>query len=423
MVSLIHGFIHHKETIYNFLWRVVQILGKQGTTFFIFLVCARQLSPYDFGIYNYVFSTIFLLIIFSDFGISIATSKFTAEYSASDSEKLKLLLFNSAMLIIVLSGLIALPLFFFWDVFYQYRYILYCIPLLFLVPLTSLLDGFFRGLKQFRSVSLVYLISAGISLPLFYVLISEFGLHGAFISQNVYYLLLVILLALHSRRKKIPFRAKLNIPIVRKVVGYSIVIGLADIGLFLYTRADILILGHYNLIEEIGYYEIINRMFLLIIMPAQILATVVAPNVTRNFTLKKYDSLQKNIRRDVLLLLVVGSAVAISCFLLFPYLFKYVFGGYDMDTLVYLMNIIIIIVPIRYFSTFLSIGYITPSGNAKISTVCLLFFGVVNILLDFIFVEPFGVVGIIYATLISQLLFIACKDTLFYFFVFKRKLI
>jgi len=336
----------HRETLFNFLWRVVQIFGKQGATFFIFLVCARQLSPYDFGIYNYVFSTIFLLIIFSDFGVSVATSKFTAQYVVSDEKKLRLLLFNSALIIIVLSTLIAFVLVFFWDSFYQYKFILYCLPLLYFVPLTSLYDGIFRGMKQFRNVSLIYLFVGVISIPLFYMLILKYDLHGAFISQNIYYLLLVGILAIHSKKSGIQSLFQIDFPIIKKVLSYSIIIGLADIGLFLYTRADILILGHYNLIEEIGYYEIINRMFFLLIMPAQILATVVAPDVTRNFTLKKNDLIRVNVKRDTLFLFFAGLTIAVISYFIFPYIFNLVFSNYKIGSLVYLMNIILLIISI-----------------------------------------------------------------------------
>ena len=65
----------HKETIHNFIWRSLQIFGKQGIVFLIFILCAKMLIPYDFGIYNYVLAIVFLLIMFGDFGISTATSK------------------------------------------------------------------------------------------------------------------------------------------------------------------------------------------------------------------------------------------------------------------------------------------------------------------------------------------------------------
>jgi len=93
-------YFQHKETINDFIWRSLQVFGKQGITFLIFILCAKLLTPYDFGIYNYVLAIIFFLIIFGDFGISTATSKYVAEYNVTDKQKLKFILFNSLIIII-----------------------------------------------------------------------------------------------------------------------------------------------------------------------------------------------------------------------------------------------------------------------------------------------------------------------------------
>ena len=80
-------YLAHKETIHNFIWRSLQIFGKQGITFLIFILCAKLLTPYDFGLYNYALAIIFFFIIFGDFGISAATSKYVAEYNAINKDK------------------------------------------------------------------------------------------------------------------------------------------------------------------------------------------------------------------------------------------------------------------------------------------------------------------------------------------------
>jgi O-antigen/teichoic acid export membrane protein len=49
---IINQYRKNKETVHNFIWRGVQIFGKQGITFLIFIFCAKLLTPYNFGIYN-----------------------------------------------------------------------------------------------------------------------------------------------------------------------------------------------------------------------------------------------------------------------------------------------------------------------------------------------------------------------------------
>jgi O-antigen/teichoic acid export membrane protein len=136
----------HKETIQNFARRVLQTFGKQGVVFLIFFLCAKLLTPYDFGIYNYLLAIIFFLIIFSDFGISQSTSKYVAEYNVLDKEKLKNILFNALIVILGLGSMVSLIFLivaYFWFSEY-FVYLIYLLPLIFLAPLTSLYDGIYR---------------------------------------------------------------------------------------------------------------------------------------------------------------------------------------------------------------------------------------------------------------------------------------
>jgi hypothetical protein len=52
----------HKKTLVTHLYGT-GYFGKQGITFLIFILCARLLTPYNFGIYNYALAIIFFLII------------------------------------------------------------------------------------------------------------------------------------------------------------------------------------------------------------------------------------------------------------------------------------------------------------------------------------------------------------------------
>src|SRR3989344_190829 len=147
----------HRETIHNFIWRSLQVFGKQGITFLIFILCAKMLSPYEFGIYNYVLTIIFFLIIFGDFGISTAASKYVAEYNVTDKNKLKAVLFNSGIIILGLTIIITILTLIIGPLYLKdkYIYVFYLLPLVFLAPMTSLYDGIYRGLKKFKQLAII----------------------------------------------------------------------------------------------------------------------------------------------------------------------------------------------------------------------------------------------------------------------------
>lgn len=401
----------HKETIHNFLWRTLQIFGKQGTTFLIFIICAKLLTPYDFGIYNYVLAIVFFLIIFGDFGISIATSNYVAEYNIIDKKKVRLVLFNSGIVILGLSLIVTLLTVVFGKCLLneKYIYVLWTLPLFFFAPMTSLYDGIYRALKRFKRLAIISLVVGFLSIGYVYYLTKNFGLFGALVSQNIFYLLLFLVLALDYKEFDFIFDKE----IIKKITDYSLWIGLSNIGLFLYTRVDIIILGQFGFIEEIGYYEIINKIFMMILMPVTLLATVVAPNTTKNFALKRFKHITNKIIKESFLLFIIGLIVSVISFLIIPLLFKKILQEYDIELLTLMLNLIIILVPFRFFSTYLSIGYITPSGHVKIITKYLTIFGLLNVILDIVFINNFGFIGVIYATLITQGLFIIVKDITF----------
>ena len=76
MIDLFH---QNREPITHFIWRISQLLMKDGINFLIFIFAAKLLVPYEFGIFNYVMALVFFFILFGDFGISVAASKFVAE--------------------------------------------------------------------------------------------------------------------------------------------------------------------------------------------------------------------------------------------------------------------------------------------------------------------------------------------------------
>ena len=274
-------FNDHRETILNVFWRGLQLAVKDGVSFIIFILAAKFLNPYEFGVYNYVLAVIFFLILFGDFGISVAASKYVAEYQATDPEKLKYVLFNSGLVILVLTILVTAATLLLGPGFLQekYLYVLYILPIIFLAPMTSLYDGIYRGLRKFQQLALLSTGVSLISLGFIYYLIRKYGLIGALLSQNLFYLFLFLILAFCYR----DFLFKLNREILKSVGFYALVIGIIHVSAFLYTRVDILVLGSFDLIVEIGYYEIVNKVLMLMQLPFLVYAQVQAPDIVASY--------------------------------------------------------------------------------------------------------------------------------------------
>lgn len=401
------------ETIENFLWRLLQIIWKYGVSFCIFILCAKMLSPEDFWIYNYLLSIIFFITIFSDFGISQSASKFVSQHKVKEQQKLPFIFFNSFLLVTFLSVIgIMVSLWISYFFFSQYfKYLLYLLPLIFFIPLTSIYDGIYRWMEKFRFLSLVTTISWLISLIFVYFFIFYFWLIWALISQTFFYLLLWFAFILSYKEVKI---LKVDKEIIKKVFDYSIFIGVANLGYFFYTKVDILFLWYYWYIIEIWYYEIINKIFEMLLIPVMILATVISPKITQKFTLWEIWDIRKKFIKEVIFLFIIGIWIAAFSSFFFPYLFQIFLHEYNQQTLLQILMILLWILPLRFFSSYMNVWYITSIGYAKILMYTTLIWWIINFVFNIIFLQYFWFIWVIYSTILSQIIFILFNGIIFY---------
>ena len=396
---------NHKETIHNFIWRALQIFGKQGITFLIFILCAKLLSPYDFGIYNYVLAIIFFLIMFGDFGISTATSKYVAEYNVTNKEKLKAVLFNSGIIILGLTILITLLTLIFgpWYLKDKYVYVLYLLPLILLAPMTSLYDGIYRGLKKFKSLAIISLIVGLMSFSFVYYFVKVHGLIGALIAQNLFYLILLVGLFLGYR----DFHFKLNKSVMKEVGTYSFIYGLAILGNYLFINFGILILGHYNYIEEIATYQLINKIFMILLMPFTLLGQVVAPNFAVLAAKNKLKDIYKKSIKYTITFLIAGLFLGVVFYFIMPLVFKIFFNNYFIKyyfNLTFFLCLIIYVTNV-WAATF-DAGILIPTGHANLMAKFYIGLGIFGVLLSLILVRYFGFIGVVWSFTISSILMV-----------------
>jgi O-antigen/teichoic acid export membrane protein len=374
------------------------MFGKQGITFLIFILCAKLLTPYEFGIYNYILAIIFFLIMFGDFGISTATSKYVAEYNVTDRDKLRAVFFNSGLIIFTLTLIATLLALAIGPSYLEdkYVYVLYLLPLVFLAPMTSLYDGIYRGLKKFKELAIISLVVGFISIFFVYFFVKSYGLTGALIAQNIFYLLLFVGLFFGHR----DFHFKINREVMREIGKYSLFVGLADLGIFLYIQFDILVLGQFNYINEISYLSIANKVFMLLALPFGIFSQVIAPDITSLYANKKYSEINTRLKKYFLHSFFIGSIIALAAFILTKFMVTHFLPQYDNAYFYTFFWLLLAIFPIRVFGSILATSFIIGAGQARVMTYNNIIFGVLNVAMDIIFIFIFGAIGVIFSTLI-----------------------
>ena len=395
-------FKDHRETILNVFWRGLQLAVKDGVTFVIFILAARLLSPYEFGVYNYVLAVIFFLILFGDFGISVAASKYVAEFQVTNPEELKYVLFNAGLVILVLTILISIVTLLFGPRFLsdKHLYVLYILPVVFFAPMTSLYDGIYRGLKRFKLLALLSTGTSLISLGFIYFLIYKYGLIGALISQNLFYLLLFLILALFYR----DFVFKPNRKILKSVGFYALVIGIIHVSAFLYTRVDILVLGYYDLIVEIGYYEIVNKVLMIMQLPFLVYAQVKAPDMVASYCRDGSPFILRKLTSYVKHATAISALLSLLLVFTVPWILKHFLTAYYLPNVLVILYIFLFLFVFQNVSNLVGNTFIISTGHARINMINIIVFGLLSLILDILFVNYFGFMGIAYAKLIVMIL-------------------
>ena len=408
MIDLFH---QNREPITHFIWRISQLLMKDGINFLIFIFAAKLLIPYEFGIFNYVMALVFFFILFGDFGISVAASKFVAEYDATDKDKIAYVLFNSALVICVFSAGCCLLLILIGPHFLkeQFPYVLCVIPTMFLAPLTSLYDGIYRGLRQFKKLSLISMTTGIVSLALIYWLIKSYGLWGTLIAQNLFYFLLLLGLGLFHRGN----RCVLHRPILKTIGTYALIIGTIHVSAFLYTRVDTLVLGYFGFITEINYYEIVNKFLMLMLMPFLVAAQVQAPNVVALYSGENRPLVPGKMKKYVQWVSLFSALAILATYLAAPYILQGFFPEYLSPAMLLITNTFLLLFFFQNVSNFVGNTFIVSTGHAKINMINIIIFGLLNVVLDVFLVQKTGFMGIAYAKIIVVIP--ACASLLFFY--------
>ncbi len=408
----------HRQTGQHFLWRTLQIVSKQGTSALIFFIAAGYLSPEEFGIFSYLMAVIGLLMILCDFGFSAAISRFVTEYEVTKSEKLAKTLFSISVVVIGISAFISILVVCLGRRLFDenHRYVIYLLPCLFLMPLAGICDGIYRGLKQFKKLALVSSCVGVVSLAASFFLVSRFFLVGAILSQSVLYLLMTGALFASQRGFKIGF----DRAIVSEVAKYAFVLGITSIAYFLYSRIDILILKQFDYVEEIGYYEIINKVFQMLLIPFAILGQVVAPNTVKYAATDNFAEIKAKLKKYIALCLTIGVVLGIALRFAIPPALRSILPQYHTREFMLIMNILLILLPFKMLGACMNQGFIVPAGFAKILAVTVGIGGVLNVVFDYICIDYFGYTGVFWVTLVIHSLSITTVTGYFLFAVHSR---
>ncbi len=186
----------------------------------------------------------------------------------------------------------------------------------------------------------------------------------------------------HSEYKKI-----INIAYTMIFTGFSV---------YLFTQADLWIVGMLASTEDVGIYGVTAKLVTLIAFPLGALSAIIPPLISSIHTSGDLDELRKVIRGSTRWILSIAMPIILILILEGDVILKYVFGEKFVNG--YTALLILTIGQVINTGSGLVGYFLQMTGGHKVYMKITIFFSITNVILNFLLVPRFGINGAAFST-------------------------
>lgn len=395
------GFLHLLSA--NIL---IQITGFGGQIFL-----TRILSVDDIGTLKILQSYLSIFVIIASLGLNTSVLKLCSENISREEQKI---IFNTGFFITILTSFILIFIIFILKFFSIINVDSLFTSYIFLIPLfslTNLIIVYLQSQQKIKTISLIQSFSRVFIVILSTITAFWFGLKGyvhSLVILNVSSLFLIFLFI----RKEIHFKYLLTITIIKLKDIFKIAIFALGSNLLgtLLLNLNIIIATTLSIdSKEIGYYSIAQLIITTLMIIPSTLGQVMIPRISKiSHNVGDVKEVLKNYQfKNTILALLVSSILGI----LAPFIIPFVFGENYSNSVLYLE---ILLIGFVFWSLYSPIGNTLLSvGRSDINFYMNSISVVINILLNYLCIIKFGMLGAAIANTLSYFLTVFIYNFLF----------
>lgn len=385
-----------KNYLYNLIYQILILVLPLITTPYL----SRVLGSDGVGIYSYTYAIVTYFVLFGSLGIALYGQREIA-YAQNEPEKRKKVFFE-LIIIRFITIFIAAFIYYFWFVRGNQYQTYYTILLIELFAAAFDISWFFQGIEEFKktvlrnvlvrviSVSLVFLLVKTSEDLWKYILIYSLG---DFLGN----ILLWFYLPKYLKGGKVP-----KLELTKHIIPLLLLF-IPQVTNKLYNLLDTTMLG--ALISdksETGYYEQAQKLIRVLLTIVTSLGTVMVPRMANTYahgTKKQINSYLKNSFNFVFIIsipMMFGVASVAKCFV--PLFFG---AGYEKSA-----TLIMIFAPmlvLQGIENVIGTQYLLPTQRQKEYTISVAAGVLVNLILNYIFIQLWQSIGACIATVICQI--------------------
>jgi O-antigen/teichoic acid export membrane protein len=376
---------------------------SRGINFLSFAYLARAISISDFGTIGFGTALVNFLLNLVNFGLDRICLKEVSQ----NRELASNYLINISLIRIVLSCIS----------FFIYLLILFfnsnfSLPLV-LLGLTIFSTGlslnyFAKAIEYFKIITINQILISILTIVLYFIfvrniedfIIAVLILIGVSFTSN-------ILILLKLKKYITNVRNKFSLNLIKQLVLDSFPLFISSLMVAIYYFADTIMLGFIRTEYEVGIYSASNKVFLLLIIPFNIIVSVFLPKIAKNIKL-----VDRNFLYYYVLMILIGVFLGITTYLFAPEIIIFVFGNSFLSSVppLKILALNTILVGIN-----MSIGDpLTVWGKQKQYLIAVSIGAFTNIILNLIFIPKFSYNGAAFTTLLSELSVFIILSYLFY---------
>ena len=377
------------------------------------MVLTRALSVTEYGLFYGVFSFVSFFLLFRDFGLPTAIIKYVADFHAKKkNNELKTALVSVTLVQFVSSVIIAVVLFAFADsiatsYFKEPKaalllkfFVVYIFTSLFAILLKAILTGFrskfFPFFELFKNTTnLLFLLvaaplSLGILLPLFGQIISWIVMMGICAYLLLKYHFRFFDYHLTNLKSSTTLMFSFGLPVMLASIGYQVI-----------GQMDTLFLVYLRTLEEVGVYNTVLPASLVFLLFGKSVADIIFPLFAEMWAKHEHHKIQQGVAEVYKYGFILSAPVLLFFFvyarLFLELSFGLVYGAGAQAFQILLIGILF------YIMVMINNHILAAIGKPGITTKIVLGSAVLNIILNLIFIPPFGMGGAALATSLSYL--------------------
>jgi O-antigen/teichoic acid export membrane protein len=166
---------------------------------------------------------------------------------------------------------------------------------------------------------------------------------------------------------------------------------------------------------EVGYYEIVNKVLMLMQLPFLVYAQVQAPNIVAAYCREGSPVILRKLKSYITYATAISLLLAMLLGLAVPLILKRFLPEYDLPEVLWILYLFLFLFIFQNVSNLVGNTFIISTGHARINMINIIVFGILNLFLDILLVHFYGYMGIAYAKLLVVILGSLSLVTLYWY--------